>query len=203
MTDPLVGEDGRPRCSWARHPLEVAYHDERWGVPLRDDRELFAMLVLEGAQAGLSWLTILKKEEGYRRAFAEFDTDVLAAWGEDEVPALLQDPGIVRNRLKVTSTLDNARALAALEPHGGLGAWAWDRVGGTPLQHTWPRLEDLPAETPLSRTMSRELKGLGFRFVGPTIVYAWMQAAGMVNDHVTGCFRWAELGGRPAPAPGV
>ena len=179
------------RCAWAREddPLYVAYHDDEWGVPSHDERHLFEMLVLEGAQAGLSWSTILHKREGYRRAFSGFDVEAVARFGPRDVERLLADPGIVRNRLKVESTVANARA--AIEA-GGLDELLWSFVGGSPWVNTWRLLSELPAETEESRAMSKELKRRGFRFVGPTICYSLMQACGLVNDHVTSCFRHAE-----------
>jgi DNA-3-methyladenine glycosylase I len=184
------------RCEWVpeAEPLYVAYHDEEWGVPERDDRKLFELLTLEGAQAGLAWITILRKREGYRRAFAGFDPAVVAAFDDARVEELLQDPGIVRNRLKVESTVANARSvLAVQEELGSLDAYLWQFVGGEPLVNGWRTLAELPAETSESKTMSKDLKRRGFRFVGPTVCYAFMQAAGLVNDHVVSCFRYAEL----------
>jgi DNA-3-methyladenine glycosylase I len=175
-------------------PLYVAYHDEEWGVPSRDDRHLFELLVLEGAQAGLSWSTILHKRENYRRAFADFDAERVARFGDRDVERLLADAGIVRNRLKVTSAIDNARAvLAVLEEHGSLADFLWEFVGGRPIVGRFESLGEIPAETDESRAMSKELKRRGFRFVGPTICYAFMQATGLVNDHVTSCFRYGVL----------
>jgi DNA-3-methyladenine glycosylase I len=172
----------------------LAYHDDEWGVPSHDDRHLFELLTLEGAQAGLSWSTILNKRDGYRRAFARFDAKKVAGFGPGDVERLLADPGIVRNRLKVESAIANAAAILELrKQHGGLDAYLWDFVGGEPIVGTWRRLADLPAETDLSRALSRDLKRRGFRFVGPTVCYAFMQAVGLVNDHTTGCFRFAEL----------
>jgi DNA-3-methyladenine glycosylase I len=186
----------RRRCSWATTPLSLRYHDEEWGVPQRADRKLFEFLILEGAQAGLSWETILKKRAGYRRAFAGFDPEAVARFRARDVERLLADPGIVRNRLKVESTIANARAaLAAREAHGSLGAWLWDLVGGVPRTNRWRSLSQVPAETDESRALSKALKVAGFRFVGPTICYAFMQAVGMVNDHLTSCFRHAEIAG--------
>src|SRR5262245_44680413 len=188
----------RKRCGWAveNDPLYLTYHDEEWGVPSRDDRHLFELLVLEGAQAGLSWSTILHKREGYWAAFAGFDVERVTRCGERDVGRLLGDAGIVRNRLKITSAIDNARAaLAVREERGSLAASLWDFVGGEPIVGRFRTLADIPAETDESRTMSKDLKRRGFRFVGPTICYAFMQATGMVNDHVTGCFRYAELTG--------
>jgi DNA-3-methyladenine glycosylase I len=184
------------RCEWARgsDPEMMAYHDEEWGVPSRDDVHLFELIVLEGAQAGLSWATILKKRAGYRRAFAGFDVRKIARYDDDDVARLLGDPGIVRNRAKIESTLANARAVLALrEDFGSLGDYLWGFVDGKPVVNSWRKMSDLPAETPTSKTMSRELKRRGFRFVGPTTCYAFMQAAGLVNDHVVGCFRRREI----------
>ncbi len=185
---------GRTRCGWVNDdPLYIAYHDEEWGVPLHDDRRLFEMLVLEGAQAGLSWYTILRKREGYRRAFDEFDPERVARYDEKKVASLLRDPGIVRNRLKVNAAISNARAWLDLRESGvQFSDFLWDFTGGKPVVNAWRRLEDVPASTPASEAMSKALKKLGFRFVGPTICYAFMQAVGMVNDHVTSCFRWSE-----------
>jgi DNA-3-methyladenine glycosylase I len=168
----------------------LAYHDDEWGVPSHDERHLFELLTLEGAQAGLSWSTILNKRDGYRRAFAGFDAKKVARFGLKDVERLLADPGIVRNRLKVESTIANAAAILEL---GSLDTYLWDFVGGAPLVGRRKRLADLPAETDLSRALSRDLKRRGFRFVGPTVCYAFMQAVGLVNDHTTDCFRFAEL----------
>lgn len=185
---------GRTRCGWVNDdPLYIAYHDEEWGVPLHDDRRLFEMLVLEGAQAGLSWYTILKKRDGYRRAFDGFDPERVARYDDKKVASLLQDPGIVRNRLKVQAAIGNARAWLDLRESGlAFSDFLWDFTGGKPVVNAWRRLEDVPASTPASEAMSKALKKLGFRFVGPTICYAFMQAVGMVNDHTTTCFRWKE-----------
>ncbi len=185
-----VGPDGVARCAWGveADPLYRAYHDEEWGRPSRDERHLFEMLVLEGAQAGLSWSTILRKREGYRRAFAGFDPVAVAAFGEADVARLLGDAGIVRNRLKVESAIASARAVLELRAGGeSLVDVLWGFVGGAPLDRRPANLGELPAETAESRAMSRELKRRGFRFVGPTVCYAFMQAAGFVNDHVVGC----------------
>jgi DNA-3-methyladenine glycosylase I len=184
------------RCEWVPEgdPLYLAYHDEEWGVPSHDDRHLFEMLVLEGAQAGLSWATILKKREGYRRAFAGFDPAEVARFGAADVERLLQDTGIVRNRLKIESALANARAtLAVREELGSLDAYLWGFVGGAPIRNEWRTLGEIPAESAESRAMSKDLKRRGFRFVGPTVCYAFMQAAGLVNDHVVSCFRYAAV----------
>jgi DNA-3-methyladenine glycosylase I len=168
----------------------LAYHDEEWGMPSHDDRHLFEMLTLEGAQAGLSWRTILHKRDGYRQAFAGFDAEAVARFGDDDVARLLADPGIVRNRLKVASTIANARAeLEVTAEMGSLDAFLWTVAGGSPRENRWRRLEDIPSETDASRAMSKALKARGFRFVGPTVCYAFMQATGMVDDHLTSCFR--------------
>ncbi|HBL25323.1 MAG TPA: DNA-3-methyladenine glycosylase I [Acidobacteria bacterium] len=195
MTAPSLLD--RPRCFWVSDdPLYLAYHDQEWGVPVRDDRRLFEMLNLEGAQAGLSWITVLRRREGYRRAFAGFDAATIARYGPREIDRLLQDEGIVRNRAKIEATIGNARAFLRLqEEAGGLAAFLWELVGGVPLQNNFRERSDVPAETALSKTMSKELKKRGFRFVGPTICYAFMQAVGLVNDHQVSCFRHRELGG--------
>jgi DNA-3-methyladenine glycosylase I len=172
----------------------MAYHDEEWGVPSRDDVHLFELLVLEGAQAGLSWATILKKRAGYRRAFDGFDVRRVARYDDDDVARLLGDAGIVRNRAKIESTIANARAvLKVREDFGSLSDYLWGFVDGEPTVNSWRRMSDLPSETPASKTMSRDLKRRGFRFVGPTTCYAFMQAAGLVNDHVVHCFRRQEI----------
>jgi DNA-3-methyladenine glycosylase I len=174
------------RCTWAgNHPLYVAYHDEEWGVPQHDDRTLFEMLILEGAQAGLSWLTILQRREGYRRAFEGFDPAVVAEYDETKVSELLQDAGIIRNRAKVRSAINNARRfLEVRAEHGSFDAYIWSFVDGTPIQNAWTGMGDIPAKTPLSDTISKDLVKRGFNFVGSTIMYAHMQATGMVNDHL-------------------
>jgi len=186
----------RTRCAWVPEgdPLYVAYHDEQWGVPSYDDRHLYEMLVLEGAQAGLSWSTILRKREGYRKAFADFDPEIVARYGDADKERLLADAGIVRNRLKVESAIANAqRVLEVQEADGSLAAYLWGFVGGTPIVNRFRELRDIPAETEESRAMSKDLKRRGFRFVGPTVCYAFMQSTGMVNDHVVSCFRYAEV----------
>jgi DNA-3-methyladenine glycosylase I len=185
------------RCGWAgTDPLSIAYHDTEWGVPSHDETHLFEMLTLEGAQSGLSWMTILRKRQGYRRAFADFDASAVAAYDERDVERLMQDASIVRNRLKIESTVANARAILALrEGAGGLDAYVWSFVDGRPLKNAWPELSHLPAQTELSKRMSKDLARRGFRFLGPTTVYSFMQATGMVNDHVTSCYRYAELHG--------
>ena len=183
------------RCPWATSdPLYVRYHDEEWGVPLHDDRRLFEMLVLEGAQAGLSWLTILRRREGYRRAFDRFDPQTVARYGPPDVERLLADERIIRNRLKIASAINNARAfLAVQEEFGSFDSYVWRFVDGRPLQNAWTTLEEVPAQTPVSNAMSKDLRKRGFTFVGPTICYAHMQATGMVNDHLVGCFRHREI----------
>lgn len=202
----MAGLEKRRRCAWAgEDPLYRNYHDLEWGVPLHDERLLFEFLVLEGAQAGLSWLTILRKREGYRRAFAGFDPGTVARFGERELQQLLADPAVVRNRLKLTSAIENARHyLAVQEEFGTFDAYLWRFVDGVPLQNAWRSISEVPASTPLSDALSRDLKRRGFRFVGSTICYAFMQATGMVNDHTIDCFRWRELGGAASPAvPGA
>jgi DNA-3-methyladenine glycosylase I len=183
------------RCWWAgSDPLYVEYHDAEWGVPVRDETRLFELVCLEGAQAGLAWITILRKREGYRRAFAGFDPARVAAFGPEDVARLLADPGIVRNRAKVDAAIGNARAwLRLADEVGSPVAHLWSFVAGVPLQNAWQAPSEIPAETDASRAMSRDLRGRGFRFIGPTIAYAFMQSAGMVNDHVVGCFRHAEV----------
>jgi len=171
-------------------PLYVAYHDDEWGVPVRDEHALFELLTLEGAQAGLSWSTILHKRDGYRRLFAGFDPEVVARFGPDDVGRLLADPAIVRNRLKVESTVANARAVLALRDDGtSLSDVLWGAVGGEPRRNAWTTVSQVPAETAESKSLSKELKRRGFRFVGPTVCYALMQAAGLVDDHIVSCFR--------------
>jgi DNA-3-methyladenine glycosylase I len=188
--------DERVRCDWGNgpDPQYRAYHDLEWGVPVRDERHLFELLVLEGAQAGLSWSTILHRRDGYRRAFAEFDPRVVAAFDEADVARLLGDAGIVRNRAKIESAIGNARATMELRAAGpGLVGHLWSFVEGRPLRNAWGSLAEIPAETEVSRAMSRDLRAHGFRFVGPKICYALMQSAGLVNDHVVGCFRHPEI----------
>jgi DNA-3-methyladenine glycosylase I len=187
------------RCEWAPEgdALGLAYHDEEWGVPSHDDRHLFEMLTLEGAQAGLSWSTILRKREGYREAFAGFDPAKVARFDRRKVERLLRNPAIVRNRLKVESTVNNAkRVLEVQADAGSFDAYLWQFVGGKPVVNRWRAMTDVPASTDTSKTMSRELKRRGFRFVGPTVCYALMQAVGMVNDHETSCFRYRQLARR-------
>jgi DNA-3-methyladenine glycosylase I len=183
------------RCPWpGTDPLYVRYHDEEWGVPVRDDRLLFQHLLLDGAQAGLSWITILRKRDGYQRAFSGFDPEAMARYGEADVARLLADPGIVRNRAKVRAFIGNARAFLDLRERESFSELLWSFTGGNTVQNSWRTLDEVPAETPESRAMSRELKRRGFRFVGPTICYAFMQAVGMVNDHLVDCYRHGALG---------
>ena len=185
----------RPRCPWAGDdPLMQAYHDQEWGVPLHDDRALFELLTLEGAQAGLSWRTVLHRRQGYREVFDNFDIQRIAAYTPADIEARRADPRIIRNRAKIQSTVGNARAaLRAIDELGSLGALIWSFVDGRPQRNAFRTLDDIPAETDVSRAMSRELKRRGFKFVGPTICYAFMQAAGLVNDHLVTCFRYHEV----------
>lgn len=191
--------DALDRCPWgALDPLYRAYHDTEWGVPMHDDRQLFELLNLEGAQAGLAWITILRKRDGYARAFDGWDPERIAGYGEEDVARLLADAGIVRNRAKVAAVIGNARAYLALTDGGAPGAfdrYLWSFVDGRPRVNAWTALGDIPAETDASRALSRDLRHRGFRFVGPTIVYALMQSAGLVNDHLVSCFRYEEVGG--------
>lgn len=186
------------RCEWAgTDPLYVQYHDDEWGRPAHDDRHLFEMLCLEGAQAGLAWITILRKRENYRRAFDNFDALTVAGYGDEKIAALLDDPGIVRNRLKVNAFVRNARSfLAVQEEFGSFDAYIWQFVGGAPIVNAWRSLREIPAQTAEAQAMSKDLKRRGFTFVGPTICYAFMQACGMVNDHVVDCFCRDRLGER-------
>jgi len=183
------------RCRWASSdPLYIRYHDSEWGVPLHDDTRLFEFLVLEGAQAGLSWLMILKKREHYRNAFDNFDVAKISAYGSGKIAALLRDPGIVRNRLKINAAVQNARAFQKVQAaFGSFDAYIWRFVEGRPLCNRWRSETQIPPQTPESIAMSRDLKQRGFRFVGPTICYAFMQAVGMVNDHVINCFRYRQV----------
>ncbi len=185
----------RQHCAWpGDDPLYCAYHDEEWGVPLHDDRALFEFLILEGAQAGLSWITILRKRENYRAAFDNFDPEHIARYGTSKIESLLQNPGIVRNRLKVEAAVNNAQKFIDVqEKYGSFDAFAWQFVGGKPRQNHWRGLAEIPASTVESDAMSKELKRRGFKFVGSTICYAHMQATGMVNDHTVDCFRYKEL----------
>jgi len=182
------------RCAWARDELSIPYHDEEWGVPVHDEHRLFELLILEGAQAGLSWSTILRKRDAYRRAFHGFDPARVARCGARDVRRLLGDVGIVRNRAKIAAAIANARSFLAVQrEHGSFDQYVWQFVGGRSIQNAWRSPREVPAETEVSRAMSRDLKGRGFRFVGPTICYAFMQAVGLVNDHTVGCPRRAAL----------
>ena len=189
MTDAEAG-----RCPWCgTDPLYVAYHDTEWGVPERDPRALWEKLILDGFQAGLAWITILRKRDAFRAAFAGFDPEAVAGWGEADVARLLADPGIVRHRGKIEAAIGNARAYLEIQSREGFDAWCWRYVDGAPLVNAPATMADVPAQTALSRRMSKDLKAAGFKFCGPTIVYAWMQAVGMVNDHLTCCPRRAAL----------
>ena len=191
-----LGSDGmKTRCEWAgSDPLYIAYHDEEWGVPEHDDRRLFEFMLLDGAQAGLSWLTILKKRENYRKAFDGFDPERVARFGERKVRALLANGGIIRNRLKIRSAIQNAKAyLEVQREFGSFDAYIWRFVGGKPKRNSWRTLREIPARTTESESMSKDLRRRGFTFVGPVICYAFMQAAGMVNDHVVSCFRHEQV----------
>ena len=186
------------RCGWpGDDPLYVAYHDTEWGVPEYDGRALWEKLILDGFQAGLSWITILRKRENFREAFAGFDPNVVAGWGEPEVAKLLQNPGIIRHRGKIEATITNARAWQEIEARQGFDRFLWDYVGGEPIQNAWATQQKVPTQTALSEQISKDLKKAGFRFCGPTIVYAFMEAVGMVNDHIVSCHRHgpvAEMG---------
>ena len=176
------------RCGWAGDdPLYIAYHDEEWGVPERNGRALWEALVLEGFQAGLSWITILRKREGFRKAFQGFDPEVISGWGDADVARLMADAGIVRHRGKIEAAIGNARAWQRIEAEGGFARYVWDFVGGDPIRNRWERLEEVPAQTDLSVKLSKDLKRRGFRFCGPVTTYAFMQAAGLVNDHLVSC----------------
>ena len=183
------------RCDWAnRGELEQSYHDHEWGVEIHDDRTLFEFLVLEGAQAGLSWSTILRKREGYRRAFDHFDARKISQYSENTVSRLLTNSEIIRNRLKINATITNARAFLQVQKEfGSFDRYIWQFVNGKPIQNSWKKMTDIPSSTPESDAMSKDLKKRGFKFIGPTICYAFMQAVGMVNDHVVDCFRYKEL----------
>ncbi|EKD35983.1 MAG: hypothetical protein ACD_75C01692G0001 [uncultured bacterium] len=187
----------KSRCEWCgSDPLYVAYHDDEWGVPVHDDHRLFEKLVLEGAQAGLSWLTILRKRENYRRAFHGFDPKVIAAYIQADIQRLMENAGIVRNRLKIESAIHNARrTLDIIQEHGSFSSFLWRYVDNIPRQNAWTSMSEIPARTVQSDRVSKDLKKLGFKFVGPTICYALMQSVGMVNDHVVDCFRHAEVKG--------
>jgi len=197
-------ENTQVRCAWARTPLGIAYHDREWGVPVHDDRTLFEFLILEGAQAGLSWETILKKRDGYRAAFAQFDPERVARFTPARIERLLEDPAIVRNRLKIQSTVRNAKAFRLVQrEHGTFDAYLWDFVGGAPQVNRRRTLREIPARTPESDALSKDLSKRGFKFVGSTICYAFMQAVGLLNDHTLDCFRYERVGRsrRPSTAP--
>lgn len=184
------------RCDWCKgSDIYQQYHDFEWGIPLYDDRKLFEFLILEGAQAGLSWITVLKKREGYRRAFDNFDPIKIASYDQARLQSLAQNPEIIRNRLKIASAVQNAQAYLRITQTTTFADYLWQFVDGQPKQNQWGKLSDIPAETAESNAMSKQLRKDGFNFVGPTICYAFMQATGMVNDHLTGCYRYAELGG--------
>jgi DNA-3-methyladenine glycosylase I len=192
--EPDWEDDGRTRCPWGQGPWLGPYHDIEWGVPVHDDRRHFELLVLEGAQAGLSWLTVLKRREGYRQAFAGFDPAAVARFSDREVERLVGDPGIIRHRQKIESAIGNGAALLRVqEEKGTFDAYIWDFVGGTRVVNRWKVMGQLPASTELSVALSKDLRQRGFRFVGPTICYSYLQSAGMVLDHLTGCFRYPEL----------
>ena len=191
---PPAARKALTRCAWARDDLNIAYHDSEWGVPLHDDRALFELLILEGAQAGLSWSTILRKRDNYRKAFDDFDVCSISKYDTSKTAALLADSGIVRNRLKIAATIANAQAVLAVQKEfGSFDRYIWELAGGKPRQNRWREMADVPARTPESDAMSRALAKRGFRFVGSTICYSFMQATGMVNDHLVGCFRHREL----------
>ncbi len=193
--------DTKSRCTWARNELAIAYHDKEWGRPVHNDRTLFEFLILEGAQAGLSWDTILKKRENYREAFAGFDVVRVARFDEKKIASLLANAGIVRNRLKIESVIDNAKAFLNVQKEfGSFDRHIWGFVGNEPIINNWRSLKDVPASTPESDAMSKDLRKRGFRFVGSTICYAFMQACGLVNDHTLDCFVRRELSARPARA---
>jgi DNA-3-methyladenine glycosylase I len=201
----MTGSGALKRCPWpGTDPLSVAYHDEEWGVPERDDRALYEKLVLDGFQAGLSWITILRKREAFQRAFDGFAPEKIARYSKKKVEALMQDEGIVRNRMKIEGAIQSARAwLQMMEPGAGFAPYLWDFVDGKPIVNRYKTISEIPAETELSRTISKELKARGFKFCGPTIIYAFMQATGMVNDHLLGCPRHAACVrlGRASPQP--
>ena len=193
--DPINRPSPLPRCGWAKRPLDIQYHDQEWGVPQHDDRVLFEFLILEGAQAGLSWSTILDKRQNYRRAFDNFDARKVARYDARKVANLLADPGIVRNRLKIAAAIQNAKAFLAVQQEcGSFNAYIWRFVGGQPIRNARQTLKEIPARTPESEAMSKDLLRRGFKFVGPTICYALMQAVGLVNDHLVSCFRHSEIG---------
>lgn len=193
LRPPVLHADGKMRCGWPGvDPLYVAYHDTEWGVPEYDDRALFEKLLFDGFQAGLSWITILRKRDNFRAAFDGFEADRIVRYGPDKIESLMADAGIVRNRMKVEGAVLSARAYLDIMEKQGFSAYLWDFLDGKPIQNSFRGLEEVPAETELARRMSKDLKQRGFKFCGPTIVYAFMQATGMVNDHLVGCFRHAE-----------
>jgi DNA-3-methyladenine glycosylase I len=183
------------RCPWVKEdPLMIEYHDKEWGIPVHDDNLLFEFLILEGAQAGLSWITILRKRENYRKAFDNFDPAKIADYNEEKIEELMNNPGIIRNHRKITAAVANAKAVLEIQKeYGSFDKYIWQFVGGEPIQNKWEKMEDVPSFTAESEKMSKDLKKKGFKFVGPTICYAFMQAVGMVNDHVVGCFRYSEI----------
>ncbi len=186
------------RCDWANASAkEIEYHDNEWGIPVHDDRLLFEMLILEGAQSGLSWSTILQKRAGYLNAFDNFDAEKIACYGDEKVAELLQDSGIVRNKLKIKATIENAKQFLAIQhEYGSFDRYIWSFVDGKPINNGWRSLSEVPASTPVSEAMSKDLKRRGFKFIGPTTCYAYMQAVGMVNDHLTSCFCYSSVGHR-------
>lgn len=195
---------GKKRCTWAEsgNELYLQYHDREWGVPVHEDRKQFEFLILEGAQAGLSWSTVLNKREGYRKAFAVFDPVKVARFSEKKIETLIQDPSIIRNRLKITSAVSNARAFLAIQKeYGSFDTYIWDFVGGKPLQNRWNAMADVPATSPESEALSKDLKQRGLKFVGSTIMYAHLQAAGLVNDHLLSCFRYRECAALARTSP--
>ena len=196
----IIGDDGRARCPWpGADPLYVAYHDTDWGVPERDGRALFEKLILDGFQAGLSWITILRKRPAFRAAFDGFHPETIARYGAEKIEALMADAGIIRNRQKIVGTIDSAKAWLAIEAREGFSPFLWKFVDGAPVQNAWKHVGEVPVSTPASDAMSKALKAEGFKFCGPTIVYAFMQATGMVNDHLVGCHRHAECAALAAP----
>ena len=195
---------GKKRCAWAEsgNELYLQYHDREWGVPVHEDRKQFEFLILEGAQAGLSWSTVLNKREGYRKAFARFDPVKVARFSEKKIETLIQNPSIIRNRLKITSAVSNARAFLAIQKeYGSFDTYIWDFVGGKPLQNRWNAMADVPATSPESEALSKDLKQRGLKFVGSTIMYAHLQAAGLVNDHLVSCFRYRECAALARTSP--
>jgi DNA-3-methyladenine glycosylase I len=205
MMPALLHPDGKHRCPWpGQDPFYVAYHDDEWGVPEYDDRALYEKLVLDGFQAGLSWITILRKRENFRKAFDGFEPAKIARYSPKKIERLMQDTGIVRNRMKIEGAVASARAfLDVMEKGPGFSALLWDFVGGAPKVNRFKSVKQVPAETPISKAMSKELSARGFKFVGPTIVYAFMQATGMVNDHLVDCYRHEHLTARPGKSPGI